>query len=77
MDSSILNDVWLEYNDNRDDKSARVKRLISLSKQCLQNGDIEGAMAYQSVVSKLNWEILLSIIEEINYLFLEIERKSY
>ena len=75
LDSDVFNDGWLKYDASRDDKSARVKRLIALSKQYLQNGDSEGAMAYLSQASKLNHEILVSAKEEINRLFLEIEQK--
>lgn len=71
LDSSIFNDGWLKYDASRDDKSARVKRLIALTKRCLQNGDMEGAMAYQSQISKLNQEILVSTKEELDQLFLE------
>jgi hypothetical protein len=75
LDSDVSNDSWLKYDASRDDKSARVKRLIALSKQYLQNGDSEGAMAYLSQASKLNHEILVSAKEEINRLFLEKEQK--
>ena len=75
LDSNVFDDGWLKHDANGDDKSARVKRLISLSKQCLKNGDIEGAMDYQSQVFKLNQEILVGTKEEIDRLLLEMEQK--
>ena len=75
LDSNVFNDGWLKYDVSGDDKAARVKRLIALSKQCLKNGDIEGAMDYQSQVFKLNQEILVGTKEEIDRLLLEMERK--
>lgn len=75
LDSNIFNDGWLKYDASRDDKLVRVKRLIALSKQCLKNGDIEGAMDYQSQVFKLNQEILVDTKEKIDRLLLEMEQK--
>ena len=75
LDSKVFNDGWLKYDASGDDKSARVKGLIALSKQCLKNGDIEGAMDYQSQVFKLSQEILAGTKEEIDRLFLEKKQK--
>lgn len=75
LDSDVFNDGWLKYDASRDDKLVRVKRLIALSKQCLKNGDIEGAMDYQSQVFKLNQEILVDTKEKIDRLLLEMEQK--
>lgn len=76
LDSNVFNDGWLKHEASRDDKSTRVKKLIALSKQCLQNGDRERAMAYLSQASKLNYEILLSTKEEMDRLFMEIEQSK-
>ena len=75
LDSNVFNEGWLKYDASGDGKSAKVKRLIALSKQCLKNGDMEGAMDYQSQVFKLSQEILAGTKEEIDRLFLEKKQK--
>ena len=74
LDSGVFNDDWLQYAPSDDDKSERVKSLIAMSDQCLQNGDKEDAVVYLSQASELNQEIFVSAKEEIDRLLLEIEQ---